>query len=206
MNACVECRLVIGVRVEIRIFTSPGVLWANIDLTEFFEMIPESLGTTPFGVFSLADEYFDAAKLAAKAPRSREHIPARFLAYHASELFLKCYLRFNGEHIKQLRSYDHDLETMLTAAHKYGLTLVAKSAHHAALSVQNKEYTRVRYPIGMSKFTLNLENALSLANEIRESVRMALDFDEWGQPLGNLWANGEPDDYLEFVGRPWPSE
>src|SRR5690348_10139701 len=93
-------------------------------------MIPEAEGATPIGIFLLADEYLEAARVneppCAKVLR-RTHPPS---VYHTCELFLKAFLRERGEDIPTLRAYNHDLAKMLERATAKGL-LPSKRAEAA---------------------------------------------------------------------------
>lgn len=165
-------------------------------------MIPESAGATPVGIFMLADEYLEAAEHSAKYAKGGTNGPARLLAYHACELFLKTYLRSHGEKVVTLRDYGHDLSTMLDAALKYGLSPSEMITNHIAVATRRKDYVRVRYLVVDGEFGLRIEKVLHLATALRECVRLALDFNEYGMPNGDLWAAPEPDDYLAAAGRP----
>lgn len=160
-------------------------------------MILESSGATPFGIFLLADEYLQAAHACLNAsPRGRlTQGPARLLAYHACELFLKAHLRSHGCLITELRALNHDLQAMLTKAMERGLKprrgLVSKLGGIAA----SNDYVRVRYSLRTEQVEVIASNAVNLAEKIRESVRIALDFDEFGNPKGELWAGPMPKDY-----------
>lgn len=164
-------------------------------------MIPESAGATPFGIFMLADEYLEAAKHSAKNAKGGTNGPARLLAYHACELFLKTYLRSHGETVTALRDYGHELAAMLDASLKYGLSPSETITNHIAVATQRKDYVRVRYLVVDGSFGLRIEKVLNLATALRECVRLALDFNEFGMPNGELWAAPEPDDYIA-AGRP----
>lgn len=128
--------------------------------------------------------------------------PARLLAYHACELFLKTDLRSHGETVGTLRNYGHELSVMLHAALKYGLSPSETITSHIAVATRHKDYVRVRYLVVDGKFGLRIEKVLTLAAALREGVRLALDFNEFGMPNGDPWAAPEPDDYLAAAAHP----
>jgi hypothetical protein len=110
-------------------------------------MIPEAEGATPIGIFLLADEYFEAARVNDRQVRKFSGGRTRLLCYHACELFLKAFLRERGEDIATLRAYGHDLAKMLESAKAKGL-LPSKRADVAITRVvDKKDYLRARYMV-----------------------------------------------------------
>lgn len=158
-------------------------------------MIPESSGATPFGIFLLADEYLDAARAVFATARAMTHGPARLLAYHSCELFLKAYMRSHGSLIPELRAFQHDLPAMLAAATKMGLQPRKGMLKAFNILGESNDYVRVRYSLNTDAVRARAENAVSLAAKVRESVRVALNFDELGNPKGELWSGPLPADY-----------
>ncbi len=169
-------------------------------------MIPEAAGATPYGIFCLADEYLMAAKSIPSDGRSSTKAPARLLAFHAGELFLKTYLRFHGEAVSQLRSYGHNLGEMHEAAKSYGLDLSNKVLQQLEKSVRGNDYVRIRYLVHKADGDMHLETVLAMTEGLRECVRLALHMNEFGAPQPKHWAGTEPDDYLEAAGRQRRSE
>jgi hypothetical protein len=158
-------------------------------------MIPDSAGATPFGIFLLADEYLEAARASAER-RKLTNGPTRLLSYHAAELFLKAYLRSCGLLVDRLRDMQHDLTVMIGEARALGLPLPKRTMKRAAVIKARNDYVRVRYTVVEEPGVLPVSQVFEFASDIREAVRMALDFDEFGQPRGRLWKADEPADHL----------
>lgn len=144
-------------------------------------MIPEAEGATPIGIFSLADEYLEAAR--GNAARGFAGGPTRLLCYHACELFLKAFLRERGEDIPTLRAYGHDLSRMLDSARAKGLLPSERGADIIKRVVDKNDYVRVRYMVSETKDDLPPVQALALADRVRRAVRHALKLNELGMPL-----------------------
>lgn len=162
-------------------------------------MIPESAGATPYGIFLLADKYLYVARFAAHGPIEG---PARLLGYHASELFLKTYLRSAGETIKALRDHGHDLSSMLDRAVALGLTVPPQVTALAAKMRDKNDYVRARYVVTEERADIPVERVMRFADTIRSSVIKALNLDEYGVPLGSHWLGALPTDYPTSVRRP----
>ncbi len=161
-------------------------------------MIPESVGATPLGIFQLADEFLEAARAAQVQSYSATQGPTRLLAYHACELYLKTFLRSHGNSVEQLRKFQHDLSAMTKAACALGLVPTTETLRTVGAVVADNEYVRARYLVSPAPGTPTAKIALRLAADIRECVRSALNYDEFGNPLGALWACGaEPPDLVE---------
>ncbi len=158
-------------------------------------MIPESSGATPFGIFLLADEYLAAARASFETRQALTYGPTRLLAYHSCELFLKTYMRSYGMLIADLRAFQHDLPAMLAAAVKMGLQPRKGMLKAFKVLADNNDYVRVRYSLKTDAVRFHAQNAIALAEKARESVRLALNFDEFGNPKGELWNCPLPEDY-----------
>ncbi|NTE54216.1 hypothetical protein G6M78_03905 [Agrobacterium tumefaciens] len=159
-------------------------------------MIPESSGATPFGIFLLADEYLAASRASlVKTRQTLTYGPTRLLAYHSCELFLKTYMRSHGMLIVDLRAFQHDLPAMLAAATKMGLQPENGMLKAFNVLAKNNDYVRVRYSLKTDAVRSHAENAIALAEKARENVRLALNFDEFGNPRGELWNCPLPADY-----------
>lgn len=159
-------------------------------------MIPESSGATPFGIFLLADEYLAASRASFETRQALTYGPTRLLAYHSCELFLKTYMRSHGMLIVDLRAFQHDLPAMLAAATKMGLQPGNGMLKAFNVLAENNDYVRVRYLLRTDAVRSHAENAIALAEKARENVRLALNFDEFGNPRGELWKCPLPADYL----------
>ncbi|MGI8396866.1 HEPN domain-containing protein [Agrobacterium tumefaciens] len=158
-------------------------------------MIPESSGATPFGIFLLADEYLAAARASLETRQALTYGPTRLLAYHSCELFLKAYMRSHGMLIADLRAFQHDLAAMLAAATEMGLQPKKGMLRAFKVLEENNDYVRVRYSLKTEAVRFHVQNAIELAENVRESVRRALNFDEFGNPKGALWNCSLPEDY-----------
>lgn len=158
-------------------------------------MIPESTGATPFGIFLLADEYLEAARTSFTSRSALTRGPTRLLAYHSCELFLKTYMRSHGKLIPELRAFQHDLPAMLAEAIKIGLQPKKGMLRAFNALAKDNDYVRVRYSLDTNAVHVRAENAIKLAEKVRESVRAALNFDELGNPNGELWGGPLPADY-----------
>ncbi len=169
-------------------------------------MIPESAGTTPYGVFLLADDFLEGAQRTFGGRISSDNSPARLLAYHAIELFLKTFLRSHGEEVTKLRSYNHDLTGMLGAAIAYGLSPSSKVVDRLRQVEDNNDYVRCRYVVSRATSDMRPETVVALAQDIRECVRLALNLNEFGAPLGEHWAAPEPADFVAAGRKPSSSK
>ncbi len=158
-------------------------------------MIPEIANATPSHIFILGDEYLEAAKRSRNHSPNHTNGPARLLAYHACELYLKTYLRYHGELIPELRAYQHDLAKMLDAACAHGLVPEKLIVQHLSVAQRKNDYVQVRYMVMDGKFGLRVEKAIQLAKSIRLCVRMALGFDKRGNSNGRIWAKSAPMDF-----------
>ncbi|MER8571379.1 HEPN domain-containing protein [Mesorhizobium sp. M1409] len=158
-------------------------------------MIPESAGATPYGIFLLADDYLEAARLAATAPSRRSAGPVRLLAYHAAELFLKTYMRSAGETVAALRDHGHDLLAMVDRARVLGLKLPPQIPAQARKMADKNDYVRVRYVVSEDRSDISAQSVLRFAETIRLCVIAGLDMDATGVPRSKHWLGGLPSDY-----------
>lgn len=158
-------------------------------------MIPESSGATPFGIFLLADEYLAASRASFETRQALTYGPTRLMAYHSCELYLKTYMRSHGMLIADLRAFQHDLPAMLAAATKMGLRPKKGMLKAFKALEENNDYVRVRYSLKTDAVRVHAQNAIALAEKARESVRLALNFDEFGNPRGKLWNCPLPADH-----------
>lgn len=146
-------------------------------------MIPEASGATPIGIFLLADGFLNAARETARTARKATDGPTRLLCYHSCELFLKAFLRENGEDVDTLRAYGHDLGRMLDSAKSKGLLPAHQAEKAITRVVAQNDYVRVRYMVVETDQDLKLDEVLRLADRIRKAVRHALHLNEFGMPL-----------------------
>ena len=145
-------------------------------------MISEAAGATPFGIFLLADDFLMAATTSNASQRIRTGGPARLLCVHAIELFLKAYLRQRGQDIDTLRAYGHRLSDMAEAAESCGLTLSISTRTKLDLLTNRNDYVRVRYMVVDTPADIKPNAVLALTENVREAVRFALEYDEFGNP------------------------
>lgn len=111
-------------------------------------------------------------------------------------------MRSNGLSVDRLRNMQHDIAMMIDEAGLLGLVLPRQAVRRAATIKERNDYVRVRYMVVEEKGALTAQQALEFASDIREAVRTALDFDEFGNPRGRHWMVDEPADYLEAGNRP----
>jgi hypothetical protein len=71
--------------------------------------------------WQLASDYHQAANLVFEKRKFMPNFPGYSLIGHALELYLKAYLRSQGEDIKALKSIGHSLEKALETAERRGL-------------------------------------------------------------------------------------
>lgn len=143
------------------------------------EPLEEAPGETPSAWFHLAHAYlYDAATLSAAQKPAGGHydIPARFLYFHAIELFLKAYLRLKGIEEKELgkRHYGHNLNNLANEAENRGL-LIGKGVRFvcdAALSYDNPLEARyIKTGARLAVLTHKLHEA---ARELQSRVEQSL--------------------------------
>lgn len=139
------------------------------------------MGPTAYGVFLLADDYLQAAEDTAGRSGKLTDGPTRLLSYHACELYLKAYLRAKGESLDALRPHGHDLLALLELAETLGLMPHSLKKRLKKAS-ETKEYVHVRYEVSADRFIAPLSQVVGLAKDVRECVRLALEFDELGNP------------------------
>jgi hypothetical protein len=145
-------------------------------------MIPEAEGATPFGIFLLADDFLTAAATTMANSRVRTGGPVRLLCFHAIELFLKSYLREQGQDIATLRAFGHRLGEMATSAESCGLKLSTSTNTKLDRLTERNDYVRVRYMVVDTTDDIKPNAVLALTKDVREAVRVALKFDKFGNP------------------------
>lgn len=145
-------------------------------------MIPEAQGATPFGIFQLAEAYLLAARSVSVNTRVRSAGPTRLLCYHASELFLKAFLRAKGMDVERLRSFGHDLHAMVLSSKTTGIDIDKPTVNALAKLAERNDYVRVRYMVVDKQGDIRPGDVLALTVRIRESVRLGLGMDEYGNP------------------------
>jgi hypothetical protein len=137
---------------------------------------------TPFGIFLLADDFLKAANASKAHSRIRSGGPVRLLCFHSIELFLKCYLRAQGQDVETLRAYGHRFNDMAKSAEETGLNLGAPIVRKLDMLTARNDYVRVRYMVVDTPPDIKLKAILALAEEVREAVRLGLGLDPFGNP------------------------
>jgi hypothetical protein len=81
--------------------------------------------TTALGLFNYARSYRVSADhlLLAKLKVPHPHAPLTLLYYHAVELYLKAYLRAQGDTVAQLKSVGHNVSKLSAEVQSRGLIL-----------------------------------------------------------------------------------
>lgn len=127
--------------------------------------------STPEEMLGLAQEYQRAAECLRDTCRrghSQSYAPYRWVAIHATELYLTALLLFHGHRMSQIRGMQHNLAERAKLAINAGLALKTKTAAHLADMTANREYLLARYEPAATKSQINrLEATL---NETAEKV------------------------------------
>jgi hypothetical protein len=105
--------------------------------------------STPLGYFNFADSYWRAAQhLHGTALKSTHpESPVRFLYYHAIEIYLKSFLRFNGISAKELRGrkFGHRICCLSEKAAALGMILQDENKEVISLIATTDALIRSRY-------------------------------------------------------------
>lgn len=75
---------------------------------------------------------------------------------------------------------------MAISAQENGLDLGTSVVRKLDRLTERNDYVRVRYMVVDTKGDIKPEAILVLANEVREAVRLALRFDEFGNPFAQV--------------------
>jgi hypothetical protein len=118
--------------------------------------------TTALGLFNYARSYRVSADylLLAKLKVSHPHAPLTFLYYHAIELYLKAYLRSQGDTVAKLKSVSHNISKLAAEVQSRGLALDDEDKEVLSLIAEADNVIRSRY-IQTGAFTRPEEEALS---------------------------------------------
>lgn len=165
-------------------------------------MIPESAGASPAGIFQLADAFRSAAVATLGVPKHATSGPTRLLAYHACELFLKSFLREHGQDVEVLRSHGHDLHAILEAAISEGLLPSSHIIAQLKKVTDKNDYVRVRYMVVEHPSDIPAEKVMTLLEAVRECVRLALDYDELGNPIRKPAVKGPANHAKQALRKP----
>jgi hypothetical protein len=101
---------------------------------------------SPIGLYNFAGSYHAAADLICEQGLRATHpgAPAKFLYYHAIELYLKSFLRFHGTSAKKLQSIGHDFKRLFSRASKRGLVL-EETGNEVLNMLDGEIWSRSRY-------------------------------------------------------------
>jgi hypothetical protein len=137
---------------------------------------------SPLGFYNFAVSYHMAADLVAVGGLKATHPEsvAMFLYYHAIELYLKSFLRLQGDTAKRLRKIGHDFQTLQSRAKKRGLPF-GKVEEEVLAVLDGEIWSRARYlitgPIRAPSLTMLSKTSIAL----RQSVGKA--FHDAGEPI-----------------------
>jgi len=106
--------------------------------------------TTPFGLYTSAESYWQAAQALEEAKVRSVHpdYPIRFLYYHAIELYLKSYLRLKGHSVRDLSSmkkFGHDIKRLTDRAAELGIKFEAEDLYIFGIMGSTDAVIRSRY-------------------------------------------------------------
>jgi hypothetical protein len=136
--------------------------------------------TTALGLFNYARSYRGSGDylLAAKLKVTHPLAPVTFLFYHATELYLKSYLRAVGKSVAQLRSIGHNIRSLAVEAKSNGLLIDEEDDQTIQVISEDNNVIRSRY-IETGAFSRPEEQALSRLCAILDQ-RIAIAFRERG--------------------------
>lgn len=142
------------------------------------EELDEEERSTPLGFYNYAEAYWSAAAqlLSADLKSTHRDAPIRFLYYHAIELYLKSFLRFNSVRARDLRGrkFGHDVGVLSTTAAKLGLFFEDEDKEIFSLMASTDAQLRSRYlQIGFFNWP-TIEGLERTCRSLRLSVGEAL--------------------------------
>lgn len=124
-------------------------------------------------LFRLAEDYLRAARAVSLAKPGLPR-PATLLSLHASELFLKAYLRSSGIGFASMRKFGHDLSAHADCATEQGLDLGKALCNNLRAVTDIRHYVAARYQPRREGPFSSTKGAIGLASSVREVVRLAL--------------------------------
>ncbi|MGI0524085.1 hypothetical protein [Rhizobium giardinii] len=125
-------------------------------------------------VLELAGHYrYAAIILGERSPRGKlhSHIPRRFLALHAIELYLNAFLLAKGIDHKTIRGLQHDIGERSQRAVDAGLILKKRTAQHLATLSSNREYLVTRYGPELTATLSQVNRVMATLEELSQKVR-----------------------------------
>ena len=134
-------------------------------------------GVTAIGLFHLGDDFLRAAR-ALEHMRSLAKGPIRLLGIHASELYLKAYLRRQGLTHDDLASTMHNLSNIARLANDKGLGLNDDLLDRLKRMTKERAYMGARYELeDTDRSATSAASALYLASALRSRVQSSLGLD-----------------------------
>lgn len=105
-------------------------------------------------------------------PRDKplSHIPRRFLALHAIELYLNAFLLAKGVDHQTIRGLQHDIGERSRRAIDAGLILRKRTAQHLASLSFNREYLVTRYGPEMTATLSQVNRVTATLDELAQKV------------------------------------
>jgi hypothetical protein len=132
-----------------------------------------------YDTLELAKHYkADAILLSKRSPQAHRfcHVPLRFLAIHAIELYLNAFLLAKGHDPKAIRGLQHDIGKRAQLAIEAGLILRKRTEAHLATLSANREYLVARYGSPDKTATLSQVNrVLATLNELSQKIMSCSD-------------------------------
>lgn len=124
--------------------------------------------TPSLGLWHFGEQFYKAGLLAAQSPTLGEVSVTLYLICHSIELTLKAFLRGKGKRVPELIRIGHDLEALLAAADKDGLSsicsLPAKSRDDIRLVNQYYKLKDFEYMFGGVQTLPRIERLIEIAN------------------------------------------
>lgn len=90
----------------------------------------------------------------------------------------------------------HDLVRMADEGVQLGLHIDQRQISQMETIERLDDYVKARYTAVSIPGTPGIGTALEIATSLRETVRLALDYDDFGMPTGPIWPDGEPADLI----------
>lgn len=131
--------------------------------------------TNAMGLWTSANNFFEAASLVSEQSASRISIPAYFLFCRSIELALKAFLRSRGHDLNSVINFRHNLDALLTAASEAGLgsVVLLEKKHENAIRLINQYYVdkELEYIVTGSKQFPQIDLLHSCAESILEATK-----------------------------------
>src|SRR5262245_3193444 len=134
----------------------------------------ENKRTNEVGLFNFADSFLVSAKYLIHNPppeRLRFKQPVDFLLFHATELYLKSYLRQKGEDVEALRKLGHSHERLCKKAVSYGMNVPSAIYDIFVFLDETDAVIDSRYIVTGPKTLIETKTLVALVEEIRMKVK-----------------------------------